>query len=606
MKLYRLLLVLVLALACGKAWTQTADRQAVDSVSQSDASAPEEAAITYFVVDVSGSVSRFGSDNDDPLQLVKSILAEEFNSLPDESWKSVTFFGRNPESYELYEGCDEPIILGPDLRPEVGVPAFPRQGSHKQSTAIGKALEVVLRNAKRNSSIVLISDGQEECGSDFVAIRKEFPNASIRVIELPLGASSPLQLLEIQPKINNSNATLYDSLYAFDSLINFSNTRVTSETEADRSWSGADWIEKYLWILSYLLMASSAIMFGHRYNKITAAIEVKIEEWREYLRRQAMPNTVDETPAPDDLKLASIESQFDHWKAKSLGLLLIAVPIAIVLALFDGIAQLWNQSALAFFNVIAILLLLHEWVWGSRRSKNSKNKVKKLQLPQSVSWRMTLIIGLGAIVYVGWNLIDFDDARAAAWFSLRSNFSTALALIASGPFLFLGARWIESTRAYATYVNIESQSLSADARQIREAARKAKAERERVELKFRLLALSRTDWYPFAKFSFRPVNSTRRDIEEKVKQLVFSAIRDKSDQDATRVVNGFIEAKSAGGSSFFREAKSIDDLSDSLIDALEELAEAIEKADQQRVHNAIGTLNTQLDEHRTQKVRDLE
>lgn len=145
-----------------------------------------------FIVDASGSMK--GSNQSDAEALLQGL------SLPQDQLVSVTFFGAKPETANI-DLCTEaltppePTLRGADFRPRL-----PPLGGENDKTAIGNALEAVLLSREGRGKFVLITDGIEECGADFVKIRNQYPDAEIVVRQVGKTPNPALQLLEISPR----------------------------------------------------------------------------------------------------------------------------------------------------------------------------------------------------------------------------------------------------------------------------------------------------------------------------------------------------------------------------------------------------------------------
>lgn len=152
---------------------------------------------TYFVVDASGSM------NEDNQADAKAIL--QGLSLPRDRLISVTYFGGKPSTADA-DLCVEDLEV-PELQARGAdfSPRFPPLGSGKDKTAIGHALEAVLRAKKGEGTFVLITDGLEECVADYAATRTRYPRAEILVRQVGKTQNAALQLLEIQPEVERAS-----------------------------------------------------------------------------------------------------------------------------------------------------------------------------------------------------------------------------------------------------------------------------------------------------------------------------------------------------------------------------------------------------------------
>lgn len=131
----------------------------------------------YLLVDASGSMKDAIGDAQRKLGAVVELLNPADHM-------SVSFFGQRPTTRDSALGCDHEVSVA-DLTPvKSEIPDFPELGGPNDKTSIGKALEAALIEGGEDAHVVLITDGIEECESNFVEIRLRFPQAKIRVLQV--------------------------------------------------------------------------------------------------------------------------------------------------------------------------------------------------------------------------------------------------------------------------------------------------------------------------------------------------------------------------------------------------------------------------------------
>lgn len=152
----------------------------------------------YFVVDASGSMK--ANNQSDAEALLREL------SLPDDRPISITYFGAKPSEAGA-DLCTEHLeppkatLRGADFNPHL-----PTLGGDGDKTAIGNALESVLRSRDGQGKFVLITDGLEECRTDYLGIRNRYPDAEINVRQVGRSPNAALELLEVAPRTNQPSA----------------------------------------------------------------------------------------------------------------------------------------------------------------------------------------------------------------------------------------------------------------------------------------------------------------------------------------------------------------------------------------------------------------
>ncbi|MHA7901288.1 MAG: hypothetical protein ACX94B_15605 [Henriciella sp.] len=187
---------------------------------------------------------------EDEVERAVEILDARTELIDDGHRKSITFFGGRPLSDEEIVGCDYPVTISDDLSPRSPNPEYPQLGSSTDKTSIGQALEAVMVENPNPAAIVLITDGTEECNSDFLSFRTRHPHVNIEVYQLGDNPNAALQLLEIIPISQpTGQAILAPQNPISVALI------PTEEIQE------AGWLARMIWMLVLAFSAGSAILF---------------------------------------------------------------------------------------------------------------------------------------------------------------------------------------------------------------------------------------------------------------------------------------------------------------------------------------------------------
>ncbi len=422
--------------------------------------------VAYFLVDASGSMGKNGKNQ--ALPVLEKLLEE----LPASSMRSVTFFGGRESVTSPPYGCSEEIKVEqaePKGEPLDHVPIL---GGDKDFTAIGRALEFFFYQVGDDASVTILSDGIEQCGADFAAIRNKYPIAEINFVPVPIGVRHPLELLNIKP---HKASTLHERAIPSAPLatVTFNITRSDDPegARASLAWNNAYWLEKYLWLIGYSIFAASGVVFGRRFDEMSVTIEDKIQEMERYRRKRAEQDqreVENEDDLPKSLNFATTvgkESPLVVWGSS---LLLLATIMLAPMAFADGLTQI--EAAFAGVVLLVGFVLLTAALSQLKKTLTKKQatllpqterELSYLQLPSGLGQRAGLTALLVTLAVLQYLFVDIQQARHAAWFVLGSNFSAALAFVASAPWLFFGARWWNYKRTAFTYHTVESATISA-------------------------------------------------------------------------------------------------------------------------------------------------
>lgn len=221
----------------------------------------------YFLVDASGTMREWRDDAVSKLNAKKTLLN------PD-TQVSVSFFGQSPSLPNEVVDCDDPVQIS-DLGPQSGkMMSFPKLGRDEDKTAIGQALIAALGAAGDSAHIVLITDGNDECGSDFTSIRRNYPNAKIEVYQVGDDPNTALELLEL------SNFSIVAS-----NTLEIPNPLVVDLTDEDSDWEAAEPLARWNWFIGIGIMLLSVLGFGIQQGLRAHALEVELKSLRDEKRK---------------------------------------------------------------------------------------------------------------------------------------------------------------------------------------------------------------------------------------------------------------------------------------------------------------------------------
>jgi hypothetical protein len=212
----------------------------------------------YFVVDASGSMK--GDNQKEAEDLLRGL------SLPSNQLVSVTYFGGKPNAQGADLCVEEIAPPTPELRGVDFSPKFPELGGSEDKTAIANAMDSVLRAVGDNAKLILITDGIEECDTNFGAIRTRYPDAQIQVRQVGKNPNRALQLLEINPRVAEPSASAAPTASSPP-------TTFGKQTDSDLFR-----LENWLWLITIGVFVLSALFFGFHYGRAASRVESKIKE----------------------------------------------------------------------------------------------------------------------------------------------------------------------------------------------------------------------------------------------------------------------------------------------------------------------------------------
>lgn len=395
----------------------------------------------YFVVDASGSMA--GENKRDAEDLLAGL------SLPRDQLVSVTFFGSRPAVAGI-DLCNEVLdIPVPSRRGSDFPPSFPELGTQVDETAIRNALDNVLASINGPAKVILITDGKEDCNTDFLAIRTRYPDADILVRQVGGEPDAVLQELESVPAPVPEEAIQPPT-----------NVAVTFETAASVSplWQDARWAERYFWTLPYVFLALSAWFFGSRYGKAAEYYDSEIAEL-ENLKKSAAEYFIQNNERKDDdwPDFATVETAMDtaaREGKKSFAAFLLFVGSGLPLILLSGATEVWVCLTLLLTPLVLIGIVAIPTAVVALRDKSKAPgpvaRFAQVRLPKGVWWNSLLALCI-AIIATAHTVVDGESTRGAAWFSLSTGFSAVLAIASSAPLVFAGGQYWKLERTKTAY-----------------------------------------------------------------------------------------------------------------------------------------------------------
>ena len=280
--------------------------------------------VTYFLIDASGSMK-------EEVPRAKEILAARMALLADQNRKSITYFGGKSPLTDQPIRCEDKVLVSDAVPRDAAIPDFPTLGDKEDKTSIGQGLTAVLEQTAGNSLIVLLTDGSEECNSDFLAIRHRFPKAQIEVYQVGGNPNSALRLLEIQPITENSSqAILAEPLPISLEL-------VPAEPPVE-----VGWLARLIWILVLLISAVSATLFCLQSGERSKDLRDQLAELDEktpadlkviYTSHETTNGKRKRIPDRKRFKIYWLKNRDDQLSYGSWGVLLFFVAVAGLLAL---------------------------------------------------------------------------------------------------------------------------------------------------------------------------------------------------------------------------------------------------------------------------------
>ncbi len=222
---------------------------------------------TFFLVDASGTMKEWRDDALSMLNARKTLLHPQTQI-------SVSFFGQLPEFQNEVVDCDDPVKVT-DLGPNSNeITFFPQVGRDEDTTAIGQALLAALGAAGEYAHVVLITDGNDECASDFASIRRMYPNANIEVYQVGNEPNTALELLELSsfPIASSSTVELPSPV-----IIDFS--------DKESEWETAEPLARWNWLIGILILMLAIVVFGIQYGLKAHTIERHLKQLRDEKRK---------------------------------------------------------------------------------------------------------------------------------------------------------------------------------------------------------------------------------------------------------------------------------------------------------------------------------
>lgn len=518
----------VVSIAIGVALSSAAHSQGADRVAT-----PYDTIPVYFLVDASGSM--LGQNMTDA-QLLLSAL-----SLPQDQPISVTYFGGKPANLGAdlcFEALDVPP---PTRRGENFLPQPPELGGRDDKTAITNALNTILGKVVGPAKFVLITDGNEDCDSNFGDVRKRFPNAEIEVRQVGKSPNAELQELE-----RRSPAEPSTKLSA--PIVNFEIRTESAESNSD-AWAQAGWYARRLWLLAILGLLVSAWLWGSSFGRRANTYEISTK-LLEQKRREALDKGVnsDNPPAdefPDHVDQDTVDrvGRPDAWR--SVYAFAVAVALGAPLILFDFEYPQWASWLATFVFGGALACLLIFVIRKARPNTEGKKVAATIKSIGGVPVTATLgLVGIGLVVWACW--VDLGKAQDATWFVLSASLSAALAISASAPLLFVGSKWWQFEMAKSTYQHTYNEAIS-------EQFREQRLIKKRIKDDWTNFRLQHFAWRPEIEFTLlgrvarlwsRKANKAREVVVEKLRSIAIAAGGDAASADGKMRLEEFLDSRS--------------------------------------------------------------
>lgn len=333
------------------------------SVAQQPSEEAELGAITYFLIDASGSMKQRGKDAE--VEISKRI-DELVRSNPNASVSRTYFKAENRDV------CWSRIIISePTLASE----------SHREIlqygddyTPLGQALEsAILQAGDRPADIFIVSDEIQtpNCGVDICEVARQYlPHEGITVRSISIAPDAVeherlkcIELAQTTPKEAPSEVTGGDGESESDEVI------ATGKFSQGLRWflrNSEVFIEKWFWLLGVIFVAGSASSIGFRESSRSRIYEDRTEQARSYQKQIGGGDT----KAGDDLKqliaLADAEKSRDDTKGQGVSKVNGGTVARKKKGAFRTFLSLIPKYPIGFigFGMLALLALLPKELFG--------------------------------------------------------------------------------------------------------------------------------------------------------------------------------------------------------------------------------------------------
>lgn len=403
--------------------------------------------IVYVLVDASGSMEEHKED-------AEVVLTAVVDLLHPQGWASITFFGGDPGTESAFT-CDSETIVEPARPQWTSAPDFPVLGRGEDKTAIGNAILAVLQESGGVATIIVITDGDEECDANFLEIRAQFPKAMFHVLKVGDLDVGSLHYLEASPT-GTSGSWQRTPARPADIVIQGPFFSLISN---DESWSTSGWdeaqnfLEKYLWVFCYSFFCGGTYFLSRSFQDQTEKVIEETRKWENYNREQAKTKQPSDDNLPEYLQRDAFEKEGNANKYRFAWMIGFAIIFSFPLAFLDDVPpKLVRYVPIGLVVGVGVVLGIRSLVSRAElepQSTQEGTSVSKSRIPK---WQRFVFVGglIFSAILVGL-FVDFDRARNAAWVPLSSGFAAALTILASTPFLFTGSRWWSLQREWHTY-----------------------------------------------------------------------------------------------------------------------------------------------------------
>ena len=203
-----------------------------------------------------------------------SILSAKQKLLRSDAQISVSFFGQRPENPDEIVDCEAPVPIS-DLEPiSDELFSFPELGRDQDTTAIGQALLAALNAAGEHGHVVLITDGNDECASDFQSIRRNYPSARIEIYQVGDDPNTALELLEL------TNFSIVSS-----NSLEIPNPVVIDFKDEKSEWETAEPLARWNWLIGISILLLAIVVFGVQYGLKAHTLERHLKKLRDEKRK---------------------------------------------------------------------------------------------------------------------------------------------------------------------------------------------------------------------------------------------------------------------------------------------------------------------------------
>lgn len=394
-------------------------------------SAQAQAERTYFLVDASDSMDDPSIDGSIPKTYADEILERELLKLVTPSSRanaSINFFRANAKQCSAGTGKVGPQIPIPD--------PLPKSPKSTGATNLGATFEAALNDAAGHKArIVIITDGEQSdnCGFHVCTIAGErlpaLRGVSIEQHWALAGKETtvPFQCIQdaLQARdrvLSNGAAATHEDKQEENNVHGSWKDRPGSEGKTQsRDWDDAQFFERWLWLVLFMLAISSAMAFGIRWLLEALSLEDKSGRIQQH-QRMVLMGEGNET---ENRQKIAVLSKVEEAKGRRIHVLGVQADYATLWCIFPAFLALIGSGVLIFWDGLSDARLgRHETFLG----------------------------------------IDLDAARQMSWLVLSSDFSNAFAILAVTPLFVAGSLYLRLTQAKKNFALVTNRAAEEEAR----------------------------------------------------------------------------------------------------------------------------------------------